>query len=134
MAFLEGRPSSKGSLSGGELVFSRGMDSRSGMQAWLLLLVKRRELCSAKFLALPSPALSRRGIEMKIPTIQQPPSDWADDAMLVKRFLRGFRESASGEPLWSRVSISFGVGSTRAEHICRRHGFDPDLLVKQRRL
>lgn len=56
---------------------------------------------------------------------------------LVKNFLRGFRESkrsGHGQYLWAMVSEAFGTGSTVAVMVCRKHGFDPEMLVNQRRI
>ena len=36
-------------------------------------------------------------------------------------------------PLWSLVAEIFAVGSTRAESMCRDHGYDPDQEVTRRR-
>lgn len=44
------------------------------------------------------------------------------------------RALVMGKPLWVRVIDSFGIGSNAAQQICREHGMDPDMQVKQRRL
>ncbi len=58
------------------------------------------------------------------------------DSKLVLRLLSGFRPAKrdNGRPLWGVVMECFSVGCTMAHGICRRHGFDPDMRVKQRRL
>lgn len=45
---------------------------------------------------------------------------WLCNRRLAKRF---------GTPLSAIVSEVFAVGSTSANQICRRHGFDPDQKV-----
>ena len=61
--------------------------------------------------------------------VEQLPSD----AELVKSAIRLMRtprrrysRTASQRPLWSRVMLLFGHGSTYSRAICRAHGFDPD--------
>jgi hypothetical protein len=62
-------------------------------------------------------------------------SDTRSDTELVSRFLHGFREAKrGGQPLQAVLCRVFAVGSTSAREICRRHGFDPDVLVRQRRI
>lgn len=39
---------------------------------------------------------------------------------------------AKGHALWSVVGSLFGIGSTSAIRLCRKHGFDPDMRVKRR--
>lgn len=59
---------------------------------------------------------------------------------LVKRFLRGFQPAGKsngvqrGEYLWAKVMECFWLGSTMAQELCRKHGFDPDVCVNQRRI
>jgi hypothetical protein len=55
------------------------------------------------------------------------------DAELVQRWLRAQRPAKRGGAfLWAKVARQFCVGSTSATQICKRHGFDPDLLVTLR--
>lgn len=55
------------------------------------------------------------------------------DQELVTRWLRAQRAAKrGGVPLWAKVSEQFCVGSTSAQQICRRHGDDPDRLVRRR--
>lgn len=42
------------------------------------------------------------------------------------------RPHAKGHALWSVVGSLFGIGSTSAIRLCRKHGFDPDMRVKRR--
>lgn len=51
------------------------------------------------------------------------------DTELVHRWLRAQRpltKRIGGMYLWAKVAEDFCVGSTSAQVICRRHGFDPD--------
>lgn len=55
------------------------------------------------------------------------------DDELMRRWLRAQPKAKRwGEYLWAKVSRAFCVGSTSAQDICKRHGFDPDLKVKKR--
>lgn len=42
------------------------------------------------------------------------------------------RPQSKGHALWSVVGSLFGIGSTSAIRLCRKHGFDPDMRVKRR--
>lgn len=56
------------------------------------------------------------------------------DTELMWRWLRAQRpltKRIGGTYLWSKVSEEFGIGSTSAQAICRRHGFDPDTRVSR---
>lgn len=60
------------------------------------------------------------------------------DAELIRRAIDALRPLvplaplARGRtvPLWSKVSVRFCLGSTYAEQLCVRFGFDPDEQVK----
>lgn len=41
------------------------------------------------------------------------------------------RTLGRGIPLWSKVAEVFGIGSTSAKDVCRRHGCDPDRLMRR---
>jgi len=53
------------------------------------------------------------------------------DAELMCRWLRAQRPVTKhgGTVLWFKVSEEFCIGSTSAQDVCRRHGFDPDSRV-----
>lgn len=53
------------------------------------------------------------------------------DAELLRRWLRAQRpvKKHGGTYLWAKVMEEFCIGSTSAQAVCRRHGFDPDLRV-----
>lgn len=55
------------------------------------------------------------------------------DTELVQRWLRNLKPASRryGHPMWCIVTEVFCVGSTSAKNICKRHGFDPDYLVKR---
>lgn len=68
------------------------------------------------------------------------PRDGADnhylhtDDELVRRWLRAQRpltKRIGGAFLWAKVSEEFCIGSTSAQQVCRRHGFDPDVRVSR---
>ena len=57
----------------------------------------------------------------------------ADDE-LMRRWLRQESNRAAkrgGIPLAAKVSEKFCVGGTSARQICRRHGYNPDALVRR---
>ncbi len=65
-------------------------------------------------------------------------SDYLPDSdELVRRAIAGIRRRSmlrgrsGGVPLWSKVMDAFGLGSAPAKVLCRKHGFDPDLLVRR---
>lgn len=41
------------------------------------------------------------------------------------------RTLGRGIPLWSKVSEVFCIGSTSAKEVCKRHGCDPDRLMRR---
>lgn len=52
------------------------------------------------------------------------------DTELVQRWLRSQKlAKRGGTYLASKVQRSFSIGRTSAQDICKRHGFDPDLMV-----
>lgn len=56
------------------------------------------------------------------------------DAELIRRWLNSQRpltKRTGGTFLWAKVKECFAVGSTSAQEICRRHGYDPDLRVSR---
>lgn len=56
------------------------------------------------------------------------------DSELVHRWLRAQRpliKRIGGTFLWAKVSEEFGIGSTSAHDVCRRHGYDPDRRVSR---
>lgn len=56
------------------------------------------------------------------------------DGELVRRRLYALntrRAMRYGVPLWSRVADEFCIGSTSAWHVCKRHGYDPDMMVRK---
>ena len=58
------------------------------------------------------------------------------DTELVQRWLRVqqlSKKPGNGTFLWAKVSEEFCIGSTSAQNICRRHGYDPDMQVRKRR-
>lgn len=58
------------------------------------------------------------------------------DVELLRRAIGTIRRSRSpryGQPLWAAVAIRFGLGSTFAQQLCRRFGFDPSEMVRHDR-
>ncbi len=56
-------------------------------------------------------------------------------AELTARFMMGFQPAkCRGRELWVAVKTAFACGSTAAREICKAHGMDPDMMVKQRRI
>lgn len=54
------------------------------------------------------------------------------DDELVRRWLNSQQEAKRGGTfLWARVSEVFCIGSTSATDVCRRHGYEPDKIVKR---
>lgn len=47
---------------------------------------------------------------------------------LVKRAIRSLKPKR-GLYLWCEVMKTFGLGSTFAQQLCRKHGFDPDAVI-----
>ena len=65
--------------------------------------------------------------------VPKPVEQLISDAELVKSAIqlmrtprRKYSRTGSQRPLWSRVMLLFGHGSTYSRAICRAHGFDPD--------
>jgi hypothetical protein len=57
------------------------------------------------------------------------------DSELVRRWLYAVntrRAMRHGTPLWVKVSEEFGIGSTSAWDVCKRHGYDPNMMVRKR--
>lgn len=56
------------------------------------------------------------------------------DQELMQRWLRAQPLAKRGGMfLWSKVGEQFCIGSTSATQVCRRHGFEPDTIVKRSR-
>lgn len=58
------------------------------------------------------------------------------DSELMRRWLYAQntrRAMRYGVPLWSKVSEVFCIGSTSAANVCKRHGYDPDMMVRKHR-
>lgn len=56
-----------------------------------------------------------------------------EDSELVRRVISGVagrRAKRGGKPLWYAVGQSFCLGSTYSQQLCRRFGYDPNLLVR----
>lgn len=55
------------------------------------------------------------------------------DTHLIQRWLYAHNQKPrkGGMALWAKVCEEFCVGSTVAQEICRRNGYDPDALVKR---
>jgi hypothetical protein len=57
------------------------------------------------------------------------------DAELVRRWMYSQVQRSPtrgrGIYLWAKISEVFSVGSTSAQEICRRHGYDPDRMVRR---
>lgn len=57
---------------------------------------------------------------------------WHTDDELIRRWLRAQKPAKRGGTfLWARVVEQFCIGSTSATDVCRRHGFEPDTIVKK---
>ena len=54
------------------------------------------------------------------------------DDELLRRAVNGARrrDTRGKHPRWTAVMWTFGLGSTYAQLLCRRFGFDPDEMVK----
>jgi hypothetical protein len=56
------------------------------------------------------------------------------DAELVRRWLYAQSQNKAkrgGTFLWAKVSEEFCIGSTSAQQVCLRHGYEPDTIVRK---
>lgn len=67
--------------------------------------------------------MRQRSSEVTEPSVNDIP-----DTELLRRALR-FSRRGRKEVRWSRVSDRFALGSTFAQQLCRRFGFDPHEMV-----
>lgn len=86
-----------------------------------------RAKCEAVPTPRPPPPPRSQAVELA-PLL--PPSD-----ELVRRVIAHLRAPPlprrSDRPLWTAVVRTFGLGSTYATILCRRHGFNPDERVRR---
>jgi|HubBroStandDraft_3_1064219.scaffolds.fasta_scaffold317405_2 hypothetical protein len=71
---------------------------------------------------------------MKAPVTSETVADIHTDAQLIFRWLASMTLVKPEKGRWTRAAVvkdMFAVGSTSAGQICRRHGFDPDEMVKR---
>lgn len=56
------------------------------------------------------------------------------DADLIGRVMNNIASKGArtgGQPMWATVADRFCLGSTYANQLCERYGFDPDLRVRK---
>ena len=56
--------------------------------------------------------------------------DCIPDSELVRRAVTACR-GRRGDPQWAAVMDTFGLGSTFARQLCRKHGVDPDRRTRR---